>query len=83
MDGFGLLRGAAAGDLEDVGFFWRFASGGCAVSSLFVLRDLSESSLVRDFGRDGGVGVARVARFEERECGGAGRLSGCDSSLSG
>ena len=75
-------RGAAEAE-DDVDFFWRFDSGGCAVSSLCVLRELSESSLIRDFGRDGSVGVARVSRFEEREFEGAGRLSGCDFSLFG
>ena len=53
------------------------------VSSLCALKALSESSLIRDFGRGGSVGVARVSRFEGREFEGAGRLSGCDSSLSG
>ena len=76
-DGFGFLEAAARRSFEDdVGFFWRFASGGVRV---FVLRELSESSLIRDFGRDGSVGVARVSRFEEREFEGAGRLSSCDS----
>lgn len=81
-DGLGFLEGAAAAaDLENVGVFWNFASGGCAVSSLFVLRKLSESSLIRGFGKDGSVGVARVPKFGERE--GAGRLSGCKASAGG
>jgi hypothetical protein len=67
-DGLEFLEGAAAaGDLEDVGVFWNFASGGWAVSSLFVLRKLSESYLIRGFGKDGAVGVSRVPKFEERE----------------
>jgi len=83
VEGFGFWDGAAAADSEVEGLFWGFSSRGRAVPSLGVLRELSESSLIRDFGRDGSVGVARAARFEEREFEGAGLLSGCDSSLSG
>jgi hypothetical protein len=72
-DGLGCLEGTAEGDSEGVRASWGFASRGRAESGLCVLRELWESSLIRDFGKEGSVGVA----------GRVGRLSACDSSVSG
>ena len=85
-DGFGFLARAGADVSDGVVFFLEFDSGDGALSGSCVLRELSEPFLSRAFvegGEDGVDGAERLAEFEDRECEGAGGISGCDPSSSG
>jgi len=85
-EGVRFLERAGADASARVVFFLEFDPGEGAFSSLCGLRELLESFLSGAFvegGEDGVGSAARLAEFEDRECEGAGGISGCDSSVSG